>query len=116
MLINILICTAAMWVLDAVLVTPVSTSLAIKSLSKLNLPVFAAGNVEFENLPEDEQQKVSEVTTFYYILVDVITLGVAGFLLGFLFGLFFIGISFEQKSWPGMAAFIILSLIGSSIY
>jgi hypothetical protein len=30
-------------------------------------------------------------------------------------GYFFIGVSFEKKGWPGMIAFILMSLIGFSI-
>ena len=90
--------------------------MANKKLSKLNLPVFASGNENFENLPETEKKKVNEVSTFSYIATDLTVMGLAGFLAGALFGIFFIGVSFDKKGWPGMAAFIVLSLLGSSMY
>jgi hypothetical protein len=50
-----------------------------------------------------------------YMLWDAIILGVAGFLAGYLFGFVLIGISFSKRGWPGMLAFIVLSVVGSAI-
>ena len=46
-----------------------------------------------------------------YILWDVIILGVCGFLFGYFVGFGLIGISFSPIGWPGMLAFIGLSLL-----
>jgi hypothetical protein len=56
------------------------------------------------------------IPTGYYILADVIVLGVAGGLMGLISGYYFIGFSFKPKDWPGMIVFIVSSLIGSFIH
>ncbi len=67
--------------------------------------------------PAPAPTQVQEVIpTGYYILADVIVLGVAGGLMGLISGYYFIGFSFKPKDWPGMIVFIISSLIGSFIH
>jgi len=67
--------------------------------------------------PTSAPAQVEEVIpTGYYILADVIVLGVAGVLMGLISGYYFIGFSFKPKDWPGMIVFIISSLIGSLIH
>jgi hypothetical protein len=56
------------------------------------------------------------IPTGYYILADVIVLGVAGGLMGLISGYYLIGFSFKPKDWPGMIVFIVSSLIGSFIH
>jgi len=60
----------------------------------------------------DKKKEAEAIPTGYYILADVLVLGVAGFLLGLITGYFFIGISWRAKDWPGMIAFVVASLIG----
>ena len=61
-----------------------------------------------------QQEELNSLTTKYYILADVIVLGIAG-MIGGLIGYQFIGISFQAKGWPGILAFMATSLIGSSL-
>jgi hypothetical protein len=55
------------------------------------------------------------IPTSYYILADVLVLGLAGLLLGLFTGSYFIGFSWRAKDWPGMIAFVVASLIGSAM-
>ena len=104
---DILIGTGILWLLTALIVDPVA-----KALSK-------ASRNEQQNLGEQVREGVKpmpEIDTGYYILVDVIVLGIVGFLLGRISGWFFIGVSFNPKGWPGMIAFIAGSLLGTVLY
>ncbi len=60
----------------------------------------------------EKKKKAEEIPNKYYITADVLVLGVAGFLLGFISGYYFIGISLKARDWPGMIVFIIASLLG----
>lgn len=64
---------------------------------------------------EEKKEEVEAIPTGYYILADVLVLGVAGFLLGLVSGYYFIGISLRARDWPGMIVFIIASVIGSAL-
>jgi hypothetical protein len=90
---GILIGTGIVWALSALLVIPIAKALT------------GSRNIETD----------AEIDTGYFILVDVLVLGIAGFLIGLLLGWFFIGISWQAKSWPGTIAFIVSSLIGSAM-
>lgn len=57
-----------------------------------------------------------QIPNGFYILADVIIMGVAGGLLGLLSGYYFIGFSWKPRDWPGMMVFIIASLAGSYIH
>jgi len=50
-----------------------------------------------------------------YMLVDTLVLGTAGFLFGAILGWYFFGISFEARGWPGMIAFVAMSMLGASL-
>ncbi|MFH1445895.1 MAG: hypothetical protein ABIG43_00590 [Chloroflexota bacterium] len=67
-------------------------------------------------VPVAQKSAADDIPTGYYILADVIVLGVAGLLIGLVTGSYFIGISWKAKDWPGMIVFIIASLIGSAIH
>lgn len=61
--------------------------------------------------------KVEEqVPTGFYILADVIVLGIAGGLLGMFTGYYFIGFALKPRDWPGMMVFILASLVGSLLH
>ncbi len=57
-----------------------------------------------------------QIPTGFYILADVIIMGVAGGLLGLISGYYFIGFSWKPRDWPGMIVFIVASLLGSVIH
>ena len=105
-----------MMALQALIIGPISIYLADRQLHKMKLPAYTSGNRVYDQLPLDEKATVDKIFTRYYIVTDVIILGLAGFFAGLFFGIYFIGISTEKRGWPGMAAFIILSLVGSGVF
>ncbi len=58
---------------------------------------------------------IDSVDTGTFIIVHVMVMGIAGFLLGAVAGIYFIGFARQAKMWPGMIALIVTSLIGSSM-
>jgi hypothetical protein len=56
---------------------------------------------------------IDNVPTGAFILIHVLVLGVAGLLLGAIAGLYFIGIAYKAKMWPGMITLIVTSLLGA---
>jgi len=62
---------------------------------------------------EKNDDAIDSVSAGAFVLAHVLILGVAGLLLGALFGIYFIGFSTKAKMWPGMIALIIASIIGS---
>jgi len=106
---NILIATAILWVLSAVVVMPLTNVCVARRLALEGVEVES-----IEGLPDERKQYWEKTATGYYVLCDVIVLGIAG-LIGGLLGYYFIGISFEPKGWPGMIAFIGLSFLGLSM-
>lgn len=60
----------------------------------------------------ETKEKAETIPNKYYIIADVLVMAVAGFLLGFISGWYFIGISLKARDWPGMIVFIIASLLG----
>ncbi|MEW6376449.1 MAG: hypothetical protein AB1502_11765 [Thermodesulfobacteriota bacterium] len=80
---------------------------------KLNSPAYAHLNGDAETVSEKPEYK--SLVARSYMLVDTLVLGSAGFLFGALLGWFFLGVSFNAKGWPGLIAFILMSIIGSSL-
>jgi hypothetical protein len=107
---GILIGTGILWGLDAILVRPL-TNYLLKQ--RLNSPTYAHLNGDLKTASEEPELK--SLITRSYILVDTLVLGIAGFLFGTLLGWFFLGVSFNAKGWPGLIAFILMSIIGSSL-
>lgn len=64
---------------------------------------------------ENKKNEIDLIPTGYFIVSDVLVLGIAGFLIGLVSGYYFIGISTKAKHWPGMIAFIIMSIVGATI-
>jgi hypothetical protein len=85
-----LIGTGIIWGLSALLVTPIARA--------LTGPGGAATD--------------DRIDTGYFILVDVLILGITGFIMGTLWGWYFIGIAWRARFWPGVIAFIVSSIIG----
>ena len=55
----------------------------------------------------------THTATSAFIIADVGVLGIAGLLIGLFTGWYFIGIAFNRYHWPGLLAFVIMSLLGS---
>jgi hypothetical protein len=103
---NVIIGTAILWGLKALFVNPLSAFLLKR---KLEEPAYA--HLQSTEPTEDKRETLKGLATKYYILADLFVLGAAGFV-GGLMGYYFIGVSFEAKSWPGMIAFIAASFLG----
>lgn len=103
---NIIIGTAILWGLTALFVVPLADYWLKRTLQE---PAYA--HLRGTELAERDQATSKSLATKYYILADVLVLGVAGFI-GGLLGYWFFGISFETKGWPGMVAFIAASFLG----
>ena len=107
---GILIGTGILWALNAIVVLPLTNLLATRKLAG---PTFA--NVKGDADAISELPEVKSMVTECYVLVDTLVLGVAGFLFGAIMGWYFIGISLQARGWPGMIAFIVMSVVGASM-
>ncbi len=107
--------TGTLWVLNAILVAPLASAIARKSLLKQGLP-FSFNEETMKELDEETKSRVHRIVTRSYILVDILILGGVGFLAGVLFGVYFIGFSLKREGWPGMMMFILSSLLGATLH
>ena len=108
---GILIGTGILWVTNALLVIPITNCLV---KNKLSTPAYAHIGADMEaaaELPE-----FNSLVTRSYMFVDALVLGIVGFLMGVILGWFFVGISFEAKGWPGLIAFVTMSMFGASMH
>ena len=96
---KIMIARVVLWMLDALLASPMAYFLARCSVARL------AAN--------DECARSAVVTTSSgsYVVASVLVFGAAGLLVG-LAGYCFIGFWMRVKAWPGMLAFLALSFLG----
>ena len=109
--------TAILWVVKAIGTVPLAKYLSRSRNSRYTQPTGSEALQSEEVAGEGEKQgeRVEVIPTRSYILADMLVMCVAGFLLGLISGSFFIGISWKARDWPGMIAFIIASVIGSSL-
>ena len=109
-ILGFLIGTGIVWGLSALLVIPIARALTRRN-SKRSQSSVEAG----DSATAVSQAQVEEIDTGYFILADVMVLGIAGLLLGLVLGWFFIGITWHARNWPGLIAFIVASLVGSAL-
>jgi hypothetical protein len=111
---GILVGTAILWGLSALVVQPIASYLLTRKLKgdPEYALALASGDAQIQ-LDEGKQKYIQSQATKYFVLADVGILAVAGFLIGLLSGYFFIGFSWKAKYWPGMAAFILSSVGGA---
>jgi len=102
--------TAILWLLTGLVVTPLARLLTNIN-SRKSAPPYSGGQGSVAQANEKP-----EIATGYYILVDVLVLGIAGLIMGLVSGWFFIGITWQAKSWPGMIALIVASIAGAMIH
>jgi len=102
--------TAILWLLTGLVVMPLA-KLLTKSRAKKSIQSYVSGQGA---LAQTKAQP--EITTGYYILVHVLVLGIAGLIMGLVLGWFFIGITWQAKSWPGMIALIVASIAGAMMH
>ena len=101
---GILIGTAILWILNIALVMPLTNMSLCRRMAVEGVNVESS-----ESMPDDEKKRWQNIATNYYMMWDVIVLGLAG-LIGGLLGYFFFGFSLEAKGWPGVIAFVGASL------
>lgn len=101
---GLIIGTGILWLLKAILVYPLAMLLT------------KACNRQVVSEPQGEETSGMVPNTGIYILTDLLVLGIAGFMLGVTAGWFFVGITWGAKNWPGMIAFIVFSILGSTIH
>jgi len=106
---GILIGTGILWAITAIFIMPL-TGWLVKN--RLREPVYA--HLNRENLDESAKKELESMHSKYFILADVLVLGIAGFIAGLL-GYWFIGIAWKARYWPGMIAFMLTSAIVSSM-
>ncbi len=106
---GILIGTLILWGLTAICVIPLTNYSVSRRMAAEGIAVASLAEMS----PEAKLQW-TKVATQYYILWDIVVLGVAGFV-GGLLGFWFIGVAFETKGWPGMVAFIAASFMGIAL-
>jgi len=106
---GIMIGTAILWVLNAVLVAPLTNWSLRRRMVAEGVDPSSIGD-----LSSGQGARWKGIATGYYILWDVIVLGIAGFI-GGLLGFWFIGVSLDLKGWPGILAFIGASLFGFAL-
>jgi hypothetical protein len=100
--------TGTVWLLSALIVMPLAQYLTSRRLKRQGVVIS-----DTEALASDEEPMIA---LDYYIIADVLVLGIAGFIMGAAVGWFFIGISFDVKGWPGLLAFIGASFAGAMLH
>ncbi len=106
---GIMIGTLILWGLTAILVKPLASYCVSRRMAAEGVAATAS-----EEQTIEVKQYWAKVATQYYILWDVVILGIAGFI-GGLLGFWFIGVSLEAKGWPGMITFIAASFLGLAV-
>jgi hypothetical protein len=109
-ILNIIIGTGIIWALTSLIVMPIA-----RLLTNSRARALAHSQVDAQGALVTTQVK-QEISIGYFILVDVLVLGIAGLIAGLAWGWFFIGIAWKAKSWPGMIAFMAASFIGATIH
>ena len=114
---GILIGTGILWGITVLIIQPIVGHLLVRKLQEKPeyAPLLEKKDEEIE-LNEDQQSYVNSLATKLFIAVDTAILGIAGLLIGVFSGYYFIGFSWEAKSWPGMIAFIASSFYGALLY
>lgn len=103
---GILIGTAILWIVSAVFVLPITNICVSRKMVAEGVEALS-----IDSLTNEQKKYWKGIATSYYILIDIVILGIVGFI-GGLLGFYFIGISLELKGWPGMLAFIFSSYLG----
>lgn len=112
---NWIIGTGILWFFNLVFVNPIAIKWTKNKLEEKGLSLPKTKE-EMDTLDEETKKNVESIFNQNYIKADILVLGIAGFLLGLVFGWSFIGFSLEAKGWPGMIVFIFSSLLGSMIH
>lgn len=126
-ILNFVIPTAGLWILDSAVVTLLARHLSVSAEKnktgatdnvsndrpRLSGNIIGTTGMASQPAPETEEAE-SEPKLGTYISVSVAVLGLAGILAG-LAGHPLIGLSTRARSWPGMLAMIAGSFFGAAI-
>jgi len=93
--------TIFLWVVNFICVNPLAVYIATYRLMRTRAPVYGQ-KIEPESIPDR-----------YFMFSGALVFTVLGFLIGSVFGTYFIGLSWEKKYLPGVATLILASLAGS---
>jgi hypothetical protein len=107
---GILIGTGVIFGLNFLVIGPI-----IKYLTKRKITLVPVVDAEIAGQVEPKVE-TDPFSSKYFIPTSVAVMGIAGFLMGFLIGWYFIGIAWKKNHWPGMIAFIGMSLLGSFLF
>ena len=109
-LISILIGTAILWGLTALVVVPLAQVLASRRQ-------LSAATVADQSLGESEiAQDEDSIPTDCFIIADVLVLSLAGLVVGLASGYFLLGFAWSWARWPGILCLIIFSVLGAALH
>ena len=123
---GLLIGTAVIWALTYLIVMPISEFLTNRRIAKPTDVIYLpqkTGTIDSKSLEEiitsrtnDYPFRKERIYNRIFIITDVVVLGIAGFLMGFMIGWYFIGITWKARSIPAMLTFIGLSFAGAYLH
>lgn len=93
--------TAFLWIVTYICVNPVARHIATHRLRKTREPPYER-KVDQQSIPDR-----------YFMFSGALIFTILGFLVGLLFGTYFIGLSWKKRHLPGVAALILASLAGT---
>jgi hypothetical protein len=114
-----LIGTVVLWVLTYAISVPIAKALIGSGGSQPNALALSSAQTSRGAGSTGTSQTVKQldeidsVPTGAFVLVHVLVLGLAGFLMGALAGVYFIGFAWKAKLWPGMIALMIASIVAA---
>ncbi len=115
-ILGFIIGTIVMGILTYGIAVPLSRAFA--GANALNLVEAEVAGTEVAGSMDGKRKApdaVDLVPTGTFIVTHVIVMGIAGLLLGGIFGIYFIGVAWKAKLWPGMIALILASMVTASL-
>jgi hypothetical protein len=107
---NILIGTAILWGVTALVVVPVAQLLARRR------QVAAASAADYSLGESEAAQNGSSIPTDCFIMADILVLSVVGLLVGLTSGYFLLGFAWSWARWPGILCLIVFSALGAALH
>ena len=110
MALSVLIGTAILWGVTALVVIPLAQLLAKRR------QVAAAATAGHSLGDSELAQGKSSTPTDCFIVADVLVLSIAGLLVGLTSGYFLLGFAWSWKHWPGLLCLIVFSALGAALH
>jgi hypothetical protein len=105
-MLGLLVGTAMVWGLTALVVAPLARLLGRK------VAIEAAGADSMVDAMGSEEG----VPTAAFIAAHVLVLGIAGLVLGWTTGSWLVGVAFKRSSWPGLISLMAASALGCCLH